>query len=89
MDSYSGPATVTTETTTVDVRAELRTDRTGALRSWAGRLHFDDEVDAWTVFAAHQALLTLPDGSVGTVICTSRSAGSTLVVVTGSGPAPY
>lgn len=89
MDSYTGPATVTASTTTYDVHAELRTDHTGAVRSWAGSLRFDNESDAWVMLTARQAVLALPDGSTGTVIFTGHSAGSTAVRVTGSGLAPY
>jgi hypothetical protein len=80
MTTYSGPATVTTNGTTIPVTAQLST-RPSAREDWAGLLTADD---GRALLNVHEGRLRLPDGRESGFVRTAGGVPGGPIQVVGS-----
>lgn len=86
--TYDGPATATADGTEYDVTAHLTITNDGHLKEWHGSLVAQTHDAAAVIHEADKTTLRTDTPREGNFIVVGWSAGSTELIIQGSGPAP-
>lgn len=88
---YSGSATLHCDAGIFPIHADLRTDVSGGVYSWGGRLHTHDPSAIGAARQGGTLTLSAPavDSAVHVVVADLNPAGGVLLRIHGTGRAPY
>lgn len=89
MTTYDGPATATADGTEHDVTARLTISTDGHLKEWRGSIVAETHDAAAAIHEASTTTLRTHTPREGVIIVVGWTAGSTELIVQGSGPAPF